>query len=213
MVEKQSYYEDKILTVPNVISVIRILLIPVFIYLLMIGYNISAFLVFALSSFSDFLDGFIARRFNQTSKLGQILDPIADRGLLICGVIVLTFFVDSGMGRLPVWICVIVLFRDLLFLVVGGYLLKKYNIIVKVIYVGKAATACFYIGFAMLVIAWPVAIGLGWINVAWLPGFSQDPYFVGIWFVYVAIILGTISSIYYVKGEIEQYWKVKHARR
>lgn len=88
--------EDRIFTVANVITIIRILLIPVFIVLLCQKQNIYAFLVFILASISDGVDGFVARHFNQGSKLGVILDPIADRGLILAGSIVLCF-----LDRLP----------------------------------------------------------------------------------------------------------------
>ena len=142
--------EDRILTVPNVISIFRILLIPVFVVLLLIGQNIYAFLVFVLACISDGIDGFVARQFRQETKLGTILDPIADRGLIITGSIALCI-----LGRLPLWILVLVLLRDLTFLIGGGYLYKTCNFRPKVIMLGKIATTFFYIGFAMLVLAWP----------------------------------------------------------
>lgn len=88
--------EDRILTVPNVISVFRILLIPLFVVLLLAGQNIYAFLVFVLACISDGVDGFIARHFRQTTNLGKLLDPIADRGLILAGSICLCI-----LGRLP----------------------------------------------------------------------------------------------------------------
>lgn len=88
--------DDRIITVPNLISVVRILLIPVFVFLLFKNQNIAAFAVFLIACISDGVDGFIARRFNQQSNLGKILDPIADRGLLLVGSVVLFM-----LGRLP----------------------------------------------------------------------------------------------------------------
>ena len=66
---------DKIFTVPNVISFIRLCLVPVFFVLLMNGYNLVATLLYALAAGTDWVDGQIARRTNQVSKLGQLLDP------------------------------------------------------------------------------------------------------------------------------------------
>lgn len=88
---------ERIVTVPNVISVVRILLIPVFCVLILQQQNITAFIIFVIACVSDGVDGFIARHFNQTSELGKILDPIADRGLLLLGSIFLCI-----VGRLPV---------------------------------------------------------------------------------------------------------------
>lgn len=106
--------EDRILTIPNVMSVIRILLIPVFCFLIFKQQNIAAFIVFVIACASDGIDGYIARHFNQTSNLGKLLDPIADRGLLLVGSIVLCI-----VGRLPVWIVVLVIVRDFTFLFGG----------------------------------------------------------------------------------------------
>ncbi|MEG1097840.1 MAG: CDP-alcohol phosphatidyltransferase family protein, partial [Raoultibacter sp.] len=104
---------DKIFTIPNVISMVRLCLVPVFLVLLMNGNDIAAALLFALAAGTDFLDGQIARRTNTVSKLGQLLDPAIDRILMIAGVGGLLL-----VGRLPLWIVAVVLIRDL-FLLVG----------------------------------------------------------------------------------------------
>lgn len=187
-------------TIPNCITLFRILLIPVFIVLLLQNHNIYAFLIFILASISDGVDGFIARHFNQESKLGAILDPIADRGLLICGSVVLCI-----LDRLPLWIVILVLLRDLSFLIFGAFLLKKYKIRIKVIWLGKIATTFFYIGFALLVLAFPWFIGLGIIDVSWLPGFSNDYYFWGIWLVYIGIFLNIFTTSHYVAQAVNKF--------
>ncbi|MEG1197309.1 MAG: CDP-alcohol phosphatidyltransferase family protein, partial [Raoultibacter sp.] len=105
---------DKIFTIPNVISMVRLCLVPVFLVLLMNGNDLAAALLFALAAGTDFLDGQIARRTNTVSKLGQLLDPAIDRILMIAGVGGLLL-----VGRLPLWIVAVVLIRDL-FLLVGG---------------------------------------------------------------------------------------------
>lgn len=111
--------EDRIFTAANIITMFRIVLIPVFVALLLNGQSIYAFLIFVLACITDGVDGFVARHFNQGSKLGVVLDPIADRGLILLGSIVLCF-----LGRLPVWILVLVLIRDISFLCGGLYLMK-----------------------------------------------------------------------------------------
>ncbi|MBR2790823.1 MAG: CDP-alcohol phosphatidyltransferase family protein, partial [Eggerthellaceae bacterium] len=88
---------DRILTVPNIISFLRLCLIPVFLVLLVKDHNVAATLVFAFASLTDCVDGYIARHFNQVSKLGQLLDPTVDRLLMISGAIGLIV-----VGRLPV---------------------------------------------------------------------------------------------------------------
>ena len=201
--------EDRILTVPNIISFIRILLIPVFAVLLFKHQDIYAFLIFILACISDGIDGLISRWFNQKTKLGVILDPIADRGLLLVGTIMLCY-----LDRLPLWILILVLLRDVTFLCGGLYLMKSVNWKPKVIWLGKIATTFFYIGFAMLILGGLFfGIGLGIINVSWLPGFSNDYYFLGIWPVYIGIFLNIFTSTYYVKAAIVKYKEVKNGQK
>jgi len=100
--------EDRILTIPNVISVIRLLCVPVFLWLLFaqddrLG---AAWLLAALGA-TDWVDGYIARRWHQTSTFGKILDPVADRVLLIVGVLAIA--ID---GSVPIVIAVLSLLRE-----------------------------------------------------------------------------------------------------
>ena len=127
---------NRIFTVPNVISAIRLCLVPVFLVLLLHGYDLMATFLYALAAGTDWIDGQIARRTHTVSKLGQLLDPAVDRILMIAGVAGL--FV---VGRLPLWIILVVLLRDLLLLVGGALLIKAYRIRVAVVFPGKVAFA------------------------------------------------------------------------
>src|SRR6201987_3009955 len=126
------------MTTANKITVVRILLIPVFVTLaIYYGESVqrgdpeewqrfAAIIVFLLAAISDGLDGFVARRYNQRSSLGMILDPIADKGLLLSGIITLSISnwstVDVHDGRFPVWFPVLVITRYTVILV-GRYVL------------------------------------------------------------------------------------------
>lgn len=184
---------DTIFTIPNLISAIRLCMVPCFIALLLTGYDILATILFAVAASTDWIDGQIARRTHTVSKLGQLLDPAVDRILMISGVVCLLI-----VGRLPAWIVILVLGRDLLLLIGGAYLLKKWRIRVAVIYPGKVATTFLFVGFAALLLNWPVLTGLGVVPFAWLPGLSSGPYSWGIWFVYTGLIVGLFTTIYYV---------------
>ncbi len=105
----------KLYYLPNAITLVRIGLVPVFIVLLKAQDYMAALLVFAVAGFSDGLDGFIAKRFNLVTRLGAILDPLADKVLLVSAYIMLTI-----LGHLPFWLVLTVGFRDLL--IVAGYL-------------------------------------------------------------------------------------------
>ena len=170
-----------------------------FLILLLNGYDLAATFLFALAAGTDWIDGQIARRTNQVSKLGQLLDPAVDRILMIVGVAGLFI-----VGRLPLWIIVFVVARDLLLLVGGAYLLKRWKKRVAVVYPGKVATTLLFVGFAALLLNWPVLTGFGVVDVSWLPGLNSDPYSWGIWFVYAGMILALFTTIYYVVAALRE---------
>lgn len=184
---------NKIFTIPNVISFIRLCMVPAFVVLLLNGRNIAATVFFAVAAATDFLDGQIARRTHSVSRLGQLLDPAVDRILMISGVVCLLM-----VGRLPVWVVLFVILRDVLLLAGGAYLLKHYHKRVAVIYPGKVSTTLLFVGFSLLLLNWPLVDGLAWCNIAWLPGFSGDVCSLGIWFVYAGLLLSTFVTIYYL---------------
>ena len=196
---------NRIFTIPNVISFIRLCMVPVYMVLLLNGYDLLATFMFALAAGTDWIDGQLARRTNCVSKLGQLLDPAVDRILMSCGVIGLML-----VGRLPIWIVVVVLGRDLMLLVGGAYLLKRYHERVAVIYPGKVATTFLFVGFAGLLLNMPLIGGLGWFEASWLPGFGFEACSWGIWFVYAGLLLGLFTTLYYV---LAGYRKMQKARR
>ncbi|MEQ1786877.1 MAG: CDP-alcohol phosphatidyltransferase family protein [Acidimicrobiales bacterium] len=136
---------DRILTVPNVITIVRLGLLPVFLWLLFAQEDraSAAWLLAALGT-TDFLDGYIARHFNQVSDLGKVLDPVADRLLFFVGVG--GILVD---GSVPVWFAVIALVREAL---VAGATLGLAALGVRridVTWFGKAYTLMLMIAFPL----------------------------------------------------------------
>jgi cardiolipin synthase len=99
--------------IPNIITLARILLVPILIALLVHGNYAGALWVFLAAGISDALDGFIAKHFNLCSRLGSLLDPLADKILLVSCMIVL-----ARAGHLPVWLALTVIIRDMV--IVGG---------------------------------------------------------------------------------------------
>jgi cardiolipin synthase len=97
--------------IANTITVLRVLLVPVLVYLLLTGEYRGALWVFVAAGASDALDGFVARHFNQFSRFGAILDPIADKSLI--GATVLSL---AWLGLLPLWLVIVVVARDLVIL-------------------------------------------------------------------------------------------------
>ena len=145
------------MTTANKITVFRILLIPVFVTMA-IYYGASvqrgepiewqrfaAIIVFLVAAVSDGLDGYVARRYNQRSSLGVILDPIADKGLLLSGIITLSISnwseIDPDYGRFPMWFPVLVIARDAVILV-GAVVLHLLvgKVRVRPHWTGKVAT-------------------------------------------------------------------------
>ncbi|MCH4208566.1 CDP-alcohol phosphatidyltransferase family protein [Bifidobacterium sp.] len=167
------------LTIPNIISVLRILSIPLIAELVSHRRMIPALIVLAISAFSDGLDGMIARTFNQVSKIGQLLDPIADRLLILCSVLALGL-----AGIIPMWMLIIVALRDL-FMGVQVLVLAQYDYgPLPVHFVGKTGTALLMVAIVALIVAdvWrnPIvtllhliglAIGIWGIGVYWLAGY------------------------------------------
>lgn len=100
--------EDRVLTIPNVISFVRLLCIPWFLYLLFaLEQRADAAILLAVLGATDWVDGYIARRWNQVSTIGKILDPVADRLLLIVGIVAIV--ID---GSVPVVVAVLALLRE-----------------------------------------------------------------------------------------------------
>jgi len=156
---------DRVATVPNAISLVRILLIPVFVRLIVDHDTTTAGLVvFALVVATDWVDGTIARRTGQVSEVGKILDPVADRLAIAAGIIALAI-----RGVFPVWAAVAIIARDVAILGVGVYLLSRRHIRLEVRWIGKVAT--FSLMVAVPAIAWgaldlplaAAATAIGWV--------------------------------------------------
>lgn len=194
MENKNEQYEatDKILTAPNVISFIRLLLVPVYLFLLIGGERVWALVVFIIAAASDFVDGQVARRTNQVSKLGKLLDPAVDTILMFTGVIGVV-----AIGDLPVWVAIYIFAREA-FLLVGGFvLITRFYVRVPVVYLGKFATTFLFAGFAGMFLGVPVFEGLGITSASWLPGFNNDAYIVWVWLIYLGIALQIAVTVYY----------------
>ncbi|ACU94434.1 phosphatidylglycerophosphate synthase [Cryptobacterium curtum DSM 15641] len=195
---------DRILTLPNLISFIRLCLIPLFFVVLIGGHDVSAMILFALAAGTDWIDGQVARRTHSVSKLGRMLDPAVDRLLMIFGV--LGVFL---IGRVPLWIIAVIVCRDAVMMAGYALLRRQWNVHVDVIYPGKVATTCLFVGFAALILNWPQIAGLGMVDVAWLPGFNHELVGWGIWFVYAGMLLGVFTTSYYVYAAISKVRQVQ----
>jgi cardiolipin synthase (CMP-forming) len=150
------------MTTANKITILRILLIPLFIWVTLdfthdFGKGtqlewqpLTAFLIFTFAALSDGVDGYIARRYNQRTELGTFLDPIADKALLISALIILSRDHGAAFDQLPLWFPVLVISRDMI-LLVGTVLLHVFTgkVTVRPRWVGKCATF-----FQMITLGW-----------------------------------------------------------
>ncbi len=103
------------MSIPNLITLARLLSVPVIIWLVLSEQLVAALVLFILAGLSDAVDGFVAKRFDQRSVLGALLDPIADKTMLV------SLFVTLGFAHhLPDWLVILVVFRDAM--IVGGFL-------------------------------------------------------------------------------------------
>ena len=139
---------DLIFTIPNLISLLRLASIPFIAWLVSEHHMIPALIVFAIGSASDGVDGILARRLNQVSKLGQILDPIADRLLIICSVVAL-----GVAGIIPMWMIVVIGLRDLVMAIQVVWMAQYDYGPLPVHFVGKAGTALLMIAIVALIVA------------------------------------------------------------
>jgi len=165
-------------SVPNMLSILRLLLVPVFLWLLIADQFLIAFLVLMFASFTDWLDGFIARKFNQITSLGKVLDPSADRLFILATLIGLTV-----NEIIPTWLAIVIVARDMLLLI--GYPISASHGYgpLPVHFLGKAATFALLYALPLLLLAdvWPsaeaVILPLAWgfaywgIGLYWVAGF------------------------------------------
>ena len=197
-----------IMTTANKITVVRILMIPVFVTMaIYYGQSIqrgaplewqrfTAIAIFLVAAVSDGLDGYIARRYKQRSALGAILDPIADKGLLLSAIITLSISnwsdIDPEYGRFPAWFPVLVITRDAVILVGSGVLhLLNGKVRVKPSWTGKVATV-----LQMAAIAW-VMLQLHFLSLLYI--------------VIAAGVFTFISGIIYVMDGVRQLQAEGHA--
>ncbi|MEK9987083.1 MAG: CDP-alcohol phosphatidyltransferase family protein [Aquiluna sp.] len=165
-------------SVPNMLSILRLLLVPVFLWLLIVDQFLVAFLVLMFASFTDWLDGFIARKYNQITSLGKVLDPSADRLFILATLIGLTV-----NEIIPAWLAIVIVARDILLLI--GYPISASHGYgpLPVHFLGKAATFALLYALPLLLLAdvWPsaeaVILPLAWgfaywgIGLYWVAGF------------------------------------------
>jgi cardiolipin synthase len=135
-------------TLPNLLSLLRLALVPVFLVLIISGHSISAFIVLAVASVTDWLDGYLARKLNQVTRIGALLDPAADRLYIFATLIGL-----AATGAIPVWLPISVIARDVMLAFTIPVLAARNFGPLPVHFFGKAGTFALLYAFPLLLLA------------------------------------------------------------
>lgn len=170
--ERYDVTTDRVLTVPNLLSFSRVALVPVFLWLLLVPRepwaDLLALFILGLSAFTDWLDGFLARRWNQISRVGQLLDPVADRLYIVATVVA---FVVRDI--IPWWFAGLIILRDVVLALVIP-VLRRYGLgPLPVHFLGKAATFNLLYALPLLLLGeldgsiGTVALVFGWAFAVW----------------------------------------------
>lgn len=156
--EIRNEVSSRIFTIPNVLSLVRLGLVPVFLVLVIVGNDGLALLTLVVSSATDYLDGVLARKLNQVTRLGQLLDPAADRLFIFATLIGLAI-----RGIVPWWFVAIVVVRDVVLLVLGVVMANFGYGPLPVHHLGKIATFCLFYALPILMIG-QVFSGAAWLT-------------------------------------------------
>ena len=147
-VQETEVQTDRVLTIPNVLSFVRLLGVPLFLWLVLVPQaDTAAFVLLVVSGITDWLDGKIARATGQISRLGQLLDPLADRAYIAATLLGLAI-----RGIVPWWLVVLLLSRDLVLAVALGLLKRRGITGLPVHFLGKAATFNLLYAFPLLLL-------------------------------------------------------------
>lgn len=176
--------------IPNILTIIRFLLIPIIIIFALQDNYIATFIVLTLSGITDILDGYIARKFNFISDFGKLMDPLADKATQVTLLAVL-----SIQKLIPSWILIIVLVKEF-FMIVGASFLYGKELVVSSKWYGKLATVLFYVAIvcSLFILYWnSVLINHPEYSLPKLPNFDTYIY-------YLAVLSTIFSLIMYVKA-------------
>lgn len=172
-VQETEVQTDRVLTVPNVLSFLRLVGVPLFLWLILVPQADGwAIVVLVLAGISDYLDGKIARRWNQISRVGQILDPLADRLYILATLVGLLI-----RGIIPWWLVAVLVGRDVVMGIVLAIIKRRTGLTgLPVHFIGKAATFCLLYAFPLILIGAgsgtvaDVCRVLGWAFALWGTG-------------------------------------------
>ena len=182
------YFVD-IWNVPNVLTMLRLALIPVFVVLFCTGRDKWALITFIVASVTDFLDGYIARKHNLITAFGKLMDPLADKVMVVTALLCQTI-----TGNFPVVAFIIVMLKELMMIFGGAFMLKR-DIVVYSNMLGKTAQVAFIA--ALVLCFWHRELAA--VNVP-----------VDVWVLWIAVALALAAMIDYAIGAVK---KLKQAKK
>lgn len=168
---EQEWDTYRVLTLPNVLSFIRLLGVPVFGWLILTSHDVLAVVLLAVFGATDWFDGWIARTFHQRSPLGAKLDPVADRLYILIAVVALTV-----RCIVPWWLTAALLLRDLMLIALVPSLSRSGRNALPVNFVGKSATMALLLAFPLVLVGSGHSLGIEW----------------ALWIGWVLAIIGTV---------------------
>lgn len=187
--ESMNKYFVDIWNVPNVLTMLRLALIPVFVVLFCTGHDKCALITFIVASVTDFLDGYIARKHNLITAFGKLMDPLADKVMVVTALLCQTI-----TGNFPVVAFVIVMLKELMMIFGGAFMLKR-DIVVYSNMLGKTAQVAFIA--ALVLCFWHRELAA--VNVP-----------VDVWVLWIAVALALAAMIDYAIGAVK---KLKQAKK
>ena len=166
--------------IPNILTIIRFLLIPVILFFVFSGNYLLTFIFFTLSGITDIADGFIARKFNLISNFGKLMDPLADKSTQICTLASLAL-----VDIIPIGILAIVLLKELIMIAGASFLYGK-DVVVFSKWYGKLATVLFYFAIVFSLLISQFNLENTWANI-------------DLWLFYLALFATIFSLLMYIK--------------
>jgi CDP-diacylglycerol--glycerol-3-phosphate 3-phosphatidyltransferase len=169
------------MTISNIITISRLVLLPIIVYFILVGDRFTAFIIMLISLFSDGLDGYLARKLHQESRLGRFLDPLCDK--IFLAVVLLTLLY---INAIPLWVVLLVVLRDFLILLGSYFLMKMKSVIEPSNTIGKITGLIFG---AMI-----LAFTAGWKTVGIVLVYLSIP------FMLVAFVIYTLNYLRIMRG-------------
>lgn len=161
---QQEWDTDRVFTIPNILSFIRLAGVAVFGALILLGHDVAAVVLLVVFGATDWLDGYLARRLKQRTALGAKLDPVADRLYILMAMIAL-----FARGIVPWWLLAVLVARDVMLVLLVPVLKRTGRVALPVNWVGKAATMFLLVAFPLMLLGAEQSLG---ITVAWYAGWA-----------------------------------------